>query len=44
MPQMNDFFQSRPDVKPMIYAFKLVGVPDHAGYLKQGRLYRQTDT
>ncbi|MBQ4514326.1 MAG: GIY-YIG nuclease family protein [Anaerolineaceae bacterium] len=42
MSQTNDFFQARPDVKPMIYAFKLVGVPDHNGYLKVGYTDKQT--
>lgn len=42
MTQTNDFFQARPDVKPMIYAFELIGVPDHHGYLKVGYTDKQT--
>ena len=42
MTQTNDFFQQRPDVKPMIYAFELIGVPDHEGYLKIGYTDKQT--
>ncbi len=42
MTQTNDFFQARPDVKPMIYAFELIGVPDHKGYLKVGYTDKQT--
>lgn len=36
------FFQQRPDVNPMIYAFELIGVPDHKGYLKVGYTDKQT--
>lgn len=31
-----DFFIQRPEVKPTIYAYELVGVPDHDGYIKIG--------
>ena len=38
----NDFFTQRPVITPMIYAFELVGVPDHQGYLKVGYTDKQT--
>lgn len=33
---MIDFFPSRPKLTPTIYAFELIGVEDHKGYLKIG--------
>ena len=40
----NDFFQQRPKILPTIYAYSLVGVASHAGYLKVGFTERDVDT
>ena len=38
---VNDgFFQQRPDIKPIIYAYELVGVASHKGYIKVGETTR----
>ncbi|MBR2025339.1 MAG: DEAD/DEAH box helicase family protein [Clostridia bacterium] len=39
-----DFFIQRPDVSPTIYAYKLVGVSSHEGYIKIGYTERDVDT
>ena len=31
-----EFFSKRPDVTPTIYAYELIGVESHAGYIKIG--------
>lgn len=38
------FFQQRPDVTPTIYAYELVGVTSHKGYLKVGYTERDVET
>ena len=40
----NDFFQERPQIHPTIYAYSLVGVASHSGYLKVGFTERDVDT
>lgn len=40
----NDFFQQRPQIHPTIYAYSLVGVASHNGYLKVGFTERDVDT
>lgn len=40
----NEFFQQRPQVHPTIYAYSLVGVASHNGYLKVGFTERDVDT
>ena len=42
MPQ--EFFVQRPKVNPTIYAYRLVGVPSHEGYLKIGYTDRDAET
>ncbi len=32
----DSFFQQKPDIKPIIYAYELVGVESHKGYIKVG--------
>ena len=39
-----EFFQQRPDVTPTIYAYELVGVTSHKGYLKVGYTERDVET
>ena len=39
-----DFFQERPQIHPTIYAYSLVGVASHNGYLKVGFTERDVDT
>ncbi|MBP3673224.1 MAG: IS3 family transposase, partial [Oscillospiraceae bacterium] len=39
-----DFFLQRPPVHPTIYAYSLVGVDSHKGYLKVGFTERDVDT
>ena len=39
-----EFFQQRPQVHPTIYAYSLVGVASHNGYLKVGFTERDVDT
>ena len=39
-----EFFQQRPEVHPTIYAYSLVGVDSHKGYLKVGFTERDVDT
>lgn len=39
-----DFFQQRPQIHPTIYAYSLVGVASHNGYLKVGFTERDVDT
>ena len=49
---LENFFPQRAQVNPTIYAYRLVGVPSHDGYLKIGyterdvvqRIYEQTHT
>lgn len=36
MEQQNNFFPQRPKVTPTIYAYRLIGVDSHCGYLKVG--------
>ncbi|MBO5345659.1 MAG: DEAD/DEAH box helicase family protein [Paludibacteraceae bacterium] len=36
MEQQNNFFPQRPKVTPTIYAYRLIGVDSHCGYLKIG--------
>ncbi len=40
---MSEFFQPRPKVNPTIYAYRLVGVPSHEGYLKVGYTDRDAE-
>ncbi len=42
MPQ--EFFSQRPEVSPTIYAYCLVGVASHEGYLKVGYTDRDAET
>lgn len=39
-----EFFQQRPQIHPTIYAYSLVGVASHTGYLKVGFTERDVDT
>ena len=39
-----EFFKRRPQISPVIYAFELVDVPTHKGYLKIGYTDRDADT
>lgn len=39
-----EFFKARPDVTPTIYAYELVGVSSHEGYLKVGYTDRSVET
>lgn len=43
MPTM-DFFPQRPPVSPKIYAYELIGVASHRGYIKVGYTERDVDT
>lgn len=43
MPTM-DFFPQRPPVSPKIYAYDLIGVASHRGYIKVGYTERDVDT
>ena len=43
MPDTN-FFKERPEVRPTIYAYKLVGVSTHEGYIKVGYTDRDVET
>ena len=38
-----DFFPPKPDVKPTIYAYELVGVDSHKGLLKVGYTVRSAE-
>ncbi len=38
-----DFFPQKPDIKPMIYAYELVGVDSHKGLLKVGYTVRNAE-
>ena len=40
MSSTDSFFQERPDVKPIIYAYELIGVASHKGYIKVGETSR----
>lgn len=40
----NDFFIQRPKVTPTVYAYALVDVPSHDGYLKVGYTDRDAET
>lgn len=42
MPQ--EFFTQRPQVNPIIYAYELVNVPTHEGYIKVGYTDRDAET
>ena len=42
MPTM-DFFPQRPPVSPKIYAYELIGVASHRGYIKVGYTERDVD-
>jgi len=52
MANENKYFPDKPEVNPRIYAYKLIGVPDHEGFLKIGetnqdvhdRIKQQTQT
>ena len=39
-----EFFAPRPDVTPTIYAYELIGVKSHEGYIKVGYTDRDADT
>jgi hypothetical protein len=39
-----DLFTQRPEITPTIYAYELVGVPDHEGLIKIGYTDRDVDT
>lgn len=39
-----DFFPQRPPVSPKIYAYELIGVASHRGYIKVGYTEREVDT
>lgn len=39
-----EFFIARPQVNPTIYAYQLVGISSHAGYLKVGYTDRDVET
>lgn len=39
-----EFFIPRPDIQPAIYAYELVDVPSHRGYLKVGYTERDVET
>ena len=41
---MADFFAPRPEITPTIYAYELVDVASHKGYLKVGYTERDVDT
>ena len=41
---MADFFAPRPEITPTIYAYELMGVESHKGYLKVGYTDRDADT
>ena len=41
---MPDFFVQRPQIHPTIYAYSLIGVASHNGYLKVGFTERDVDT
>ena len=41
---MAEFFAQRPSIHPQIYAYSLVGVASHKGYLKVGFTERDIDT
>ena len=43
MPTM-DFFPQRPPVSPKIYAYELIGLASHRGYIKVGYTERDVDT
>jgi hypothetical protein len=43
MPTM-DFFPQRPPVSPKVYAYELIGVASHRGYIKVGYTERDVDT
>ena len=39
-----EFFIARPSVTPTIYAYELVGVNSHKGYIKVGYTDRDVET
>ena len=39
-----DFFAPRPEITPTIYAYELIGVSTHKGYLKVGYTERDVET
>ena len=39
-----EFFIPRPEVNPIVYAYELINVPSHKGYLKIGRTNRDAET
>ena len=39
-----EFFAPRPEVTPTIYAYELIGVKSHEGYIKVGYTDRDADT
>ena len=43
MPELA-FFPQRPDSYPKIYAYELIGVASHRGYIKIGYTERDADT
>ena len=43
MPAL-EFFAPRPEVTPTIYAYELIGVASHQGYIKVGYTDRDVDT
>ena len=43
MPEL-DFFPQRPDSHPTVYAYELLGVASHRGYIKVGYTERDVDT
>lgn len=40
----NQFFPERPEVNPTIYAYHLIGVETHKGWLKIGYTERDAQT
>lgn len=39
-----EFFTQRPDSHPTVYAYELLGVASHRGYIKVGYTERDVDT
>lgn len=40
---MQEFFPQRPEIKPTIYAYELIGVDSHKGYIKVGYTERNVE-
>ena len=43
MPEL-EFFPQRPNAHPVVYAYELLGVASHKGYIKVGYTERDVDT